>query len=260
MPRGADAVVMVEHTQPAGSPRDRNPPRRFARTIRLLCRLRHRARRGAAARRHRDRLARDRHAGGVRHRAGRCRAQAARRRPLHRRRAGAARRSRCGPPRSTTPTARSSPRRSARMAARRCFSARFADDEAALEAAMREALRSERHAGAVRRHLEGRGRRLPPHHRAARQAGHHRAWRRAQAGQAAVPCGMRRQAGRHPAGISDLGDVHLPRHDRAGAAADGRPAAALGRQGHRARCRCGSPPSSAAPNSSWCRWSKATTA
>ena len=53
VPRGADAVVMVEHTQPVRDPRDRNPPRRFARTIRLLCRLRHRPRRSAAARRHR---------------------------------------------------------------------------------------------------------------------------------------------------------------------------------------------------------------
>ena len=35
----------------------------------------------------------------------------------------------------------------------------------------------------------------------------------------------------HSAGISNLGDVHLPRHDRAGVAADGRPAAAFGRQG-----------------------------
>ena len=51
-----------------GPPRDRDSPRRFARAIRVLCRLRHRARRGAAARRHRHRLARDRHAGGLRHR------------------------------------------------------------------------------------------------------------------------------------------------------------------------------------------------
>ena len=65
------------------------------------------------------------------------------------------------------------------------------------------------------------------------QARHRRPWRRAEAGQAAVPCGLRRQAGGHPAGISDLGDVHLPRHDRAGAAADGGTAAALRCEGHR---------------------------
>ena len=45
VPRGADAIVMVEHTQPAGAARDRDPPRRLARAIRVLCRLRHRARR-----------------------------------------------------------------------------------------------------------------------------------------------------------------------------------------------------------------------
>ena len=71
-------------------PRDRDPPRRFARAIRILCRLRHRARRDAVARRHRDRLARDRHAGGLRHRAGVGGAPAARRGDLHRRRTGAA--------------------------------------------------------------------------------------------------------------------------------------------------------------------------
>ena len=109
------------------------------------------------------------------------------------------------------------------------------DDEAQLESAMRKALEDQRHAGAVGRHLEGRRRRVPSHHRPARQTRHHRAWRGAEARQAAVPCGMRRQAGGHPAGISDLGDVHLPRHDRAGAAANGGPAAALGRQGQCAR-------------------------
>ena len=68
VPRGADAIVMVEHTQPAG-PRAIEIRRAASPgTIRLLCRLRHRARRGAAARRHPDRIARDRHAGGLRHR------------------------------------------------------------------------------------------------------------------------------------------------------------------------------------------------
>ena len=65
--------------------RDRNPPLRVAGPIRILRRLGHRARRGAAASRHRDRIARDRHARGVRHRTGRRCAQAARRRDLHRR-------------------------------------------------------------------------------------------------------------------------------------------------------------------------------
>ena len=53
VPRGADADRDGRAHPARRIPRDRNPPRRFARTIRLLCRLRHRARRGAAARRHR---------------------------------------------------------------------------------------------------------------------------------------------------------------------------------------------------------------
>ena len=92
VPRGADAIVMVEHTDPAGDARDRGAPRRVARAVRVLCRLRHRARRGAAARRHHDRLARDRHAGRLRHRGGSGGAAAARRGAFHRRRTGAARR------------------------------------------------------------------------------------------------------------------------------------------------------------------------
>ena len=68
IPRGADAVVMIEHTEliEQGAPRDRAAPRRRARAIRVLRRLRHRARRDAAAARHAHRLARDRHAGGLR--------------------------------------------------------------------------------------------------------------------------------------------------------------------------------------------------
>ena len=113
------------------------------------------------------------------------------------------------------------------------FLGAIADDEEKLEAAMREALQSSDMLVLSGRHLEGRGRRVASHHRAARKARHHRAWRGAETGQAAVPCGLRRQAGGDPAGISDLGDVHLPRHDRAGVAPDGRAAAALRCQGHR---------------------------
>ena len=108
-----------------GQPRDRNPPRRFARAIRVLCRLRHRARRGAAARRHHDRLARDRHAGGLRHCRAVGRAPAARRRSSRPATNWCSPARRCARPRSTTPTARSSPRRSRRTAARRISSAPF---------------------------------------------------------------------------------------------------------------------------------------
>ena len=64
----------------------------------------------------------------------------------------------------------------------------FPDDEAALETAVRSRARRLRHGGAVRRHLEGRGRSLAPHRVEARRAGHPRSRRRAETRQAAVPC------------------------------------------------------------------------
>ncbi len=73
-----------------------------------------------------------------------------------------------------------------------------------------------RHGGAVRRHLEGRRRSLASRGLAARPARHPGAWRGAQARQAAVPCGRRRQADRGAAGLSHLGDLHVPRLRRAG--------------------------------------------
>ena len=111
---------------------------------------------------------------------------------------------------------------------------------------------------AVGRHLEGRGRPLAPHRLEARRARHPRARRRAQARQAALPRGDRRQAARGAAGISDLGDLHLPRLRRAG---DPRPRrAAAGSRAHASRptCRCALRPSSAARNSCWSRWSRAS--
>ena len=68
IPRGADAVVMIEQTELIGGRlgKHRAAPRRRARAIHFLRRLRHRARRDAAAARHAHRLARDRHAGGLR--------------------------------------------------------------------------------------------------------------------------------------------------------------------------------------------------
>ena len=231
MPRGADAVVMIEHTElDRGRERagDRRAPRRRARAVHLLCRLRHRARRNGAAARHAHRLARDRHAGGLRHRRGRRRAAAAR--------------SRCSRP------ATSWWRRAARSARRGVYDSNgaiiaaavaeaggepvafgaFPDDEAALELAMRARARSLRHGGAVRRHVEGRRRSLAPRRVAARRARHSRARRRAQAGQAAVPGGDRRQAARGAAGLPDLGDLHLPCLRRAGDPRARRPAAGSG--------------------------------
>ena len=72
-----------------------------------------------------------------------------------------------------------------------------------------------RHGAPVRRHLQGRGR---PRTRvvAARRARGRRARGRAQAQEAALPRGDRRQAGGGAAGIPDLGDIHVPRVRRAG--------------------------------------------
>ena len=92
----------------------------------------------------------------------------------------------------------------------------FPDHEATLEAAVRRALARMRHGGALGRHLEGRRRPVLSNIVAARPARRSGAWRRAQARQAAVPGGMRRQADRRAAGLSDLGDLHLPRLRGAG--------------------------------------------
>ena len=82
------------------------------------------------------------------------------------------------------------------------FLGAIADDEQQLEAAMRRRSKIPGHAGAVGRHLEGRQRRLSPHHRAPRKTRHHRPWRGAETGQAAMSCRVRRQAGGDPARIS----------------------------------------------------------
>ena len=140
LPRGADAVVMVEHTQPAGE--RAIEIRRAASPGQFVSYAGSDIARGEALLRAGTVIG-SREIGmlrGLRHRRGAGGAPAARRRDLHRRRTGAAghaaaagrdlrhqRRHRHGGGRP-------------RMAARRCFSAPFADDEAKLEAAMREAL------------------------------------------------------------------------------------------------------------------------
>ena len=90
---------------------DRRAPRVYARPVHLLCGLRHRARRTGAAPRHAHRVARDRHAGGLRHRAGRCRVAAQGGGAFDRRRTGARRATRSARRRSTTATAPSWRRR-----------------------------------------------------------------------------------------------------------------------------------------------------
>ena len=86
----------------------------------------------------------------------------------------------------------------------------FPDDETALELAVRAALDSLRHGAALGRHLERRRRSLAPGGVAARRARRDRARRRAQARQAALPRRGRGQAAGGAAGLPDLGDLHLP--------------------------------------------------
>jgi putative molybdopterin biosynthesis protein len=227
VPRGADAIVMVEHTQPRARARSKSAaPLRQDNSSPMPAPISPAA--SAAASRHRRRLARDRHAGGVRDRAGDCRAPAACRHPLHRRRTaagGAPLRAAIYDTNGAIVTAAVS-----ENGGEAVFLGAIADDEAALETAMRKALEASdmlvlsggtsKGAGDVST-ASSRG--------SASRASSPMAWHSSRASR--LSCGMRRQAHRHPAGISDLGDVHLSRHDRAGAAADGRPATAFGCQG-----------------------------
>ena len=89
IPRGADAVVMIEQTELIEEGTARIELRRTAaaRTIHFLCRLRHRARRNVVAARHAHRLARNRHAGRLRTRSRRCGAASEGGRAFDRRRA-----------------------------------------------------------------------------------------------------------------------------------------------------------------------------
>ena len=101
----------------------------------------------------------------------------------------------------------------------------FPDDEVTLELASARRARDLRHGAALRRHLEGRWRSLASRGVAARRAGRGRARRCAQARQAALPRGGGRQAAGGAAGLPDLGDLHLPCLRRAGDPRQGRPAA-----------------------------------
>ena len=143
MPRGADAVVMIEVDRVRGRRRrDGDRRRRVSRAgaVRRLCRRRHGARRDGAAARHCRHRPRDRHAGRLRSRRGRGRAPTARRRPLDRRRTGRRRASRCRRPASTIRTAPSSRRPSRENGGEPVPFGIVPDDEDALEAAIRSAL------------------------------------------------------------------------------------------------------------------------
>ena len=214
LPRGADAVLPVEFTdieeegQRVVVRRSRTPGAAvsFAGTDMGQ-------RRDRAVRRHAAHLARDRRARGHRALRGAGRAPAAGRDPLDGRRDRAARRGDAARPRVRQQRAhphgcgsrarggaalpRRVPRRrgGAARGPRRC--ARLGGPRAALG-----------------RNLEGRGGSQRARRRRAR-ARHRGARRRAQARQADLPGGQREQAGRHPAGLPDLGGLYLPRVRRA---------------------------------------------
>ena len=139
-----------------------------------------------------------------------------------------ARRCRWAP--STTPTPRSSAPRSPSSAASRCTSASCPTTTTRCAEALARGA-AVRRGAAVGRHLQGRGRSVVSRREPARRPGHRRARRRAQAGQADLPGGEPGQAGGDPAGLSDLGDLHVPRVRRAGDPRVRRPAARAARDG-----------------------------
>ena len=94
------------------------------------------------------------------------------------------------------------------------------DDEAALEAALERGLAVSRRGPSERRHEQGRRRPLVPHPGPS-VAGDRCAWRGPQAGQADLPRRGGDDPGGDPAGLPDLGHLHLPRVRRPGLAADG---------------------------------------
>ena len=105
-----------------------------------------------------------------------------------------------------------------------------------------------RHGPHVRRDVEGCRRSLLSRRRPLRRPGHPGAWRRAEARQAHLPGGHGGKPVVDPSGLPDLGDLHLPRIRRPGDP----PLAGLPRNrssGFRRRCRSGSPRSAAGRNS-----------
>ena len=105
------------------------------------------------------------------------------------------------------------------------------DDEAVLSRLIEESLAACDMVAHVRRNLEGRGRSLLSRRRPLQGPGHRGSWRGAEARQAHLPGGHRRQAGHRPSGLPDLGHLHLPRIRGPGDPRAGGPAAGTGRAG-----------------------------
>ena len=164
----------------------------------------------------------------------------------------------CAPAASTISTAPSSRPPSPRPAASRCSSARFPTTRRRWSSGAPRA-RPMRHRRAVGRHVEGRRRSFASGGVATRQARHPGAWRGAETRQAALSRRRRRQADRSAAGISDLGDLHLPCFRRAGDPRPSGPAAGGSADHRRPACRCASPRRWAARSTCWCRSLRAST-
>ena len=214
LPRGADAVVMVEHTEIAPGPdgaifieitRHASPGQFIAAAGSDLAR----GGNGAAGR-HRPDLARDRHAGRRRARRSVGLAPAGRRHPLDRRRTGGARCESIRTGQVYDSNAAVLEAGVTELGGMPVCLGILPDDEDALAAGLERALAVGDVVLAVGWHLQGRGRYRASRGGAAGESGCGGPRRRAQARQAAVPRCDRRKAGGDPAGVSDLGDLHLP--------------------------------------------------
>ena len=97
------------------------------------------------------------------------------------------------------------------------------DDMAALRGRLQYALECCRCRAPLRRHEQGRGRSVVSRRRRTARSRHRRPRRRAQAGQADLPGGDSRPPGRRAPRLSDVGDFHVSRVRGAGASASRRP-------------------------------------
>ena len=107
------------------------------------------------------------------------------------------------------------------------------DDMAALRERLQHALERCRRRAALRRHEQGRGRPVVSRRRRTARSRNRRARRRAQARQADLSGGDSRPSGGRAPGLSDVGDLHVSRVRGAGASAAGWP----GRAGANRRAR-----------------------
>ena len=211
LPRGADAVVMVEQTEAREiegktiieirRPAAAGQFIAFAGSDMARGETVLRAGPGAD-------LARDRHAGGGRPRGGRGLAQAQGCDHLHGRRDPRAGRA-DAPGAVYDFNAAILAAAVAELAALPVLLGIGPDDEAVLSRPSKKASQK-RHGAHVGRNIERRGRSLLSRRRPLQGPRHPRTWRGAEARQAHVPGGHRRQAGDHPAGLPDLGHLHLP--------------------------------------------------